>query len=639
MRTVHIGLMAVLAALAVHIADSVATAAEAKQKPNIVFFLVDDMGWMDTTVNGSRYYETPNMERLARRGMMFSDAYAASPLCSPTRSSIMTGKYPARLGITTPVCHLPPDPNWTQYPPSAPPTQKAICPNSRRFLPLEEYTVAEALRDGGYRTGHFGKWHLGVTPEHWPEKQGFEVAIHGKPDPGPPSYLSPYGFKDGTLKDGPPGEYLADRLTDEALKFIEANHGRPFFCNLWHHSVHGPWGHKEEITKGYVDRKDPRGKQDNPVMCSMLKSVDESLGRVLDKLQELKLADRTIVIFTSDNGGNCHNPIENKTNPAAIRRLEHYTRWADTKTPTNNDPLRDGKGSIWEGGTRIPLVVCWPGEVEAGSKCAEVVSSVDFYPTILEMVGLTRDPAQLFDGESFVPLLKQAGHLKRAAIFCHFPHSFGRRSPAASYVRQGDWKLVHNYDTTIFKSEYYLYNLKDDIGETRDLSQQRPDKLKELCELMGRFVKDTGAVLPIPNPAYDGKKAAMGGWVDKTNSAVLEGGNLRLEIRDRNAFIANASLSNPGDAVFEIRALSTAGGPARLSWRTADQKDFDPKNSVSFDVPDDGRWHEAHVKVPVRGTLQHVRFYPGTKPGRVTIAWIKLWDADGTLLNEWSFEE
>jgi arylsulfatase A-like enzyme len=271
--------------LSVCFVNSIAAAAETGQKPNVLFFLVDDMGWMDTTVYGSQYYDTPNMDRLARRGMMFTDAYAASPLCSPTRASIMTGKYPARLGITAPVCHLPPDPNWTLFPPTAPAMLKVICPNSRRFLPLEEYTLAEALRDGGYRTGHFGKWHLGVTPDHWPEKQGFQVAIHGKPDAGPVSYISPYGFKDGTLKDGPPGEYLTDRLTDEALKFIEANRGRPFFCNLWHHSVHAPWGHKEEITKRYLDRKDPRGKQDNPVMCSMLKSVDESLGRILDKLE------------------------------------------------------------------------------------------------------------------------------------------------------------------------------------------------------------------------------------------------------------------------------------------------------------------------------------------------------------------
>jgi len=617
-----------------------ASAAEAQTpapRPNIVFFLVDDMGWMDTTAYGSRYYDTPNMERLARRGMLFTDAYSASPLCSPTRASIMTGKYPARLGITTPVCHLPPDPNWTQYPASGPPTYKVLCPNSRRFLPLEEYTLAEALRDGGYRTGHFGKWHLGVTAPHWPEQQGFEVAIHGKPDPGPPSYLSPYGFKDGTLKDGPPGEYLTDRLTDEALQFIAANRDRPFFCNLWHHGVHGPWGHKEELTKKYLDRTDPRGKQDNAVMCSMLKSVDESLGRVLDKLEELKLADRTIVIFTSDNGGNNHSPIEKRMNKAGLARLEHYTRYADSKPPTNNDPLREGKGSIWEGGSRVPWIICWPGVVRPESRCTTVVSSVDFYPTILEMVGLARNPQQLIDGESIVPLLKGTGGLQRTAIFCHFPHSFGRRSPAASYVRQGDWKLVRNYDTTIFTSPCYLYNLKDDQGETRDLSQERPDKVRELGTLLDQFVKNTGAVLPIPNPAYDTKKAALAGWVDKTNSAVLEGGDLHLDLSDRNAFIANASLDLQGPAVFEIRVQSSAGGPGRISWRTADQKEFAPQNVVEFDQPGDGQWHEIHVRLPVQGTLQHVRLYPASGPGKVTIARIKLLDVDGTPVGEWKF--
>jgi hypothetical protein len=343
------------------------------------------------------------------------------------------------------------------------------------------------------------------------------------------------------------------------------------------------------------------------------------------------------VIFTSDNGGYCYSPIEKNMNPAAVRRLEHYTRYASAKPPTSNDPLRDGKGSIWEGGTRVPLLVYWPGRVQAGSKCAEVVSSVDFYPTILEMVGLPHKASQSFDGESIVALLKQTGRLKREAIFCHFPHSFGRRSPASSYVRKDDWKLVRNYDTTIFPNEYYLYNLKEDLGETRDLARLRPDKVKELALLIDRFVKDTGAVVPIPNPAYDGKKAAMGGWVDKTKSATLASGQLKLQIRAPGAFIANASLNHPGDAVFEIRAQSTCGGPARLTWRTADQREFDPKNGVSFELPGDGQWHEAHVAFPVTGTLQHVRFYPGAKEGSVTIDWIKLWDADGTVVNEWKF--
>ncbi|MBM4048493.1 MAG: hypothetical protein FJ279_25600, partial [Planctomycetes bacterium] len=280
-----------------------ALAAETPRRPNVIFFLMDDMGWMDSTVYGSQFYETPNMERLAKRSMTFTQAYAANPLCSPTRASIITGKYPARFGITTPVCHLPPDPNWTLFPAEAAPNRKVLTPNSKRFLPIEEYTIAEALRDAGYKTCHVGKWHLGVTQPHWPEQQGFEVAAHGKPDPGPPSYFSPYGFKDGTLKDGPPGEYLTDRLTDEALKFITENRDRPFFLNFWHHAVHSPWMAKEDYIKRYFGKKDPRGHQGNPIMAAMLKSADESLGRLLDKLDELKLSENTILIFFSDNGG------------------------------------------------------------------------------------------------------------------------------------------------------------------------------------------------------------------------------------------------------------------------------------------------------------------------------------------------
>ena len=279
---------------------SVAQAAAAKPRPNIVFFLVDDMGWMDCTVYGSRYYDTPNMERLAHRSMMFTDAYAANPLCSPTRASILTGKHPARLGITTPVCHLPPLPDQPLLAETGPPHRKMIIPRSRRFLPPGEYTIAEALRDAGYKTAHIGKWHLGIRPEHWPEAQGFDVSFHGAPDPGPRSYFSPYQFPTGTVTDGPKGEYITDRVTDEALSFLRANRDRPFLIHLWHYAVHGPWGHKEEITKRYAGKKDPRGKQDNPIMASMLKSVDESLGRVLDELDRLGVADNTDLPHSAD---------------------------------------------------------------------------------------------------------------------------------------------------------------------------------------------------------------------------------------------------------------------------------------------------------------------------------------------------
>ena len=455
-------------------------------RPNIVFFLMDDMGWMDTTVFGSRYYDTPNMERLARRSMTFTAAYSASPLCSPTRASILTGKYPARTGITTACGHTPPKPRGApRFPAAASPARRFLLPESLCFLDPGEFTIAEALKEGGYRTGHVGKWHLGLNPEHWPERQGFDTAVHGKPDPGPPSYFSPYKFRAGTLKDGPPGEYITDRLTDEALRFIDANREGPFLLHLWHHAVHGPWGYKEELARQYAGRKDPRGKQNNPIMAAMLKSADESLGRVLDQLDRDGLADNTVFIFFSDNGGNVHSRIG-----------------PDQLPPTNNHPLREGKAFLCEGGTRVPCMIAWPGVVKPGSKCDEVISSVDFYPTMLEMAGLKRKPGVVIDGESIVPLLRGTGKLKREAIYCYFPHG-GPARPPGVYVRKGDWKLIRYYETgPAHPEEYELFNLREDLSETTNLAAKQPERVRELHALIDSFLSDTGAVVPKPNPAW-----------------------------------------------------------------------------------------------------------------------------------------
>jgi arylsulfatase A-like enzyme len=340
----------ILTALAV----SPLVAAEAA-RPNVVLFLVDDMGWTDCGAYGSRYYETPHIDALAKRGVRFTDAYSANPLCSPTRASILTGKYPARLGITSAVGHMPPlSKDSPRYAETAPPNRPVILPESRRYLDPQEYTLAEALRDAGYATGHFGKWHLGLTEPHWPDKHGYDVAWHGKPDPGPPGpngYFSPYSFKAGTITPGKEEEYIVDRLTDEAINFIRSNRGRPFFASVWQFGVHGPWDHKEEYTKGFVGKTDPRGKQGNPVMASMLRSVDESLGRIMAALDELGLAENTIVLFTSDNGGNVHSNTETdrrkdnvKPGHPQWRSLASYRKYAGElppRTTTHCGPAKE----------------------------------------------------------------------------------------------------------------------------------------------------------------------------------------------------------------------------------------------------------------------------------------------------------
>jgi arylsulfatase A-like enzyme len=503
--------LALLVCAAVWYAAPPAPAANAAAGPNVILFLVDDMGWMDSTPYGSTYYDAPNMERFAKRAMRFTQAYA-TPLCSPTRASILTGKYSARHGITTASGHLPPQPAGFKFlADEGAPGQRMLMPVSRNYLGPSEYTLAEALRDAGWKTAHIGKWHLGLTEPHWPERQGFEVAIHGKPDPGPASYFSPYGFRAGqTFKDGPPGEYITDRFTDEACKFIEDNRDKPFFLNLWHHGVHGPWGHKEELTRSYADRKDPRGKQGNPIMASMLKSVDDSLGRVMDKLDELKLADNTIVIFYSDNGGNVHSntPDDAKRTQRggklAAERLNDWRKWAGDQPPTNNHPLRNGKGTLYEGGVRVPLMVAWPGAVRPGTTSDAVVAAVDMYPTILDALKLKPNPQQKMDGISFVQALNQSGPLNREAVFNYFPHGGAK---AGVTVRAGDWKLIRWFDPGQQAQQHELYNLREDLGESNNLAAGQPAKVKELDAMIDRFLKDTGALAPKPNPKYDATAA------------------------------------------------------------------------------------------------------------------------------------
>lgn len=504
-----------------------AKAAEAPRHPNVILFLVDDMGWRDCGAYGSTYYETPNIDALAKRGMLFTDAYSANPLCSPTRAAILTGKYPARHGITSAVGHLPPTTGG--YPESAPANRQTIQPESRTFLDPAEYTLAEALHDAGYTTGHFGKWHLGLTEPHWPDKQGYDVAWHGKPDPGPPApngYFSPYSFKAGTIKPAAKdGTYIVDHMTDEACRFIDANRDKPFLLSMWQFGVHGPWGHREEYTKSFVGKTDPNGLQANPVMASMLKSIDESLGRVVAKLDELSLTDDTILLFTSDNGGNVHSNTEDDTKRTQVkegspqwRMLESYRQYAGYLPPTNNAPLRAGKGTLYEGGVRIPLVVVWPDKVPAGSRSSEPVCSIDFYPTLLDLLGLEKKPDVKFDGVSIASILRDpARRLGREALFNYFPHG-GPGKPPGVTVRKGNLKLIRWFETGPgYPSKHELYDLASDLGEAKNLADSRPDDVAALDALIDRFLKDTGALAPKPNPAYrPGARAADEPATDST---------------------------------------------------------------------------------------------------------------------------
>jgi arylsulfatase A-like enzyme len=445
--------------------------------------MADDLGWMDLESYGSQYYETPNLTRLADSGMSFSRAYTANPLCSPTRASIMSGKHPGRFYLTAPAGHLEPNPDSPLIGKQAASWMKVVPAISRRFMPLEEYTIAEALDDAGYVTAHIGKWHLGWE-EYWPEHQGFDINIGGGQHPGPPSYFSPY--KISTLPDGPLHEYITDRCADEAVQFLEDYQDRPFFLSYWQFPVHAPFQGYTDLISKYSAKTDPRDKQRNPIMGAMIESLDNSVGRVLDKLEELDLMDNTLVIFFSDNGGNEYNIVNGEY-------------------PTNNDPLRYGKGNIYEGGIRVPCIVAWQGKIEPGSWSSEIIQSMDFYPTLLEVAGRKPKKGQVLDGVSLLDIWTRNEALSREAIFSHFPHyTPATHGLPTTVVVSGPWKLHRQYGEGPGRtSALRLYNLEEDIGETNDLAAQYPEIVQELDGLISRHLEETGAVIPIINPAYD----------------------------------------------------------------------------------------------------------------------------------------
>jgi len=599
--------------------------ASTKKKPNFLFFLVDDMGWMDTTVYGSKYYETPNIERLAKRGMMFTDAYAANPLCTPTRASILTGKFPARFGIIGASGHIPPQPKVPLMAKTAAPWMKMVCQRSRHYMPHEEYTVAEALKENGYKTGFIGKWHLGHDPFN-PESQGFDVNIAGGAYPGPPSYFSPY--KIHTLEDGPNGEYLTDRLTEDALKYLENNKDDPFMLCMWHYAVHSPHQAKKEITKKYREKVDPRGKQDCPTMASMLQSMDESLGKILDKLDALNLTEDTIIIFMSDNGG------------------VHFSE-VDRTTPTNNYPLREGKATLYEGGTREPCIVVWPGVVKPDSTCTEIIQSIDFFPTMLEIAGIKLKKGVEIDGQSIVPLLTGKGKFDRETIFCHFPtYVIATKSLPGTYVRKGDWKLIRLYGEGPNRSNSFeLYNLKDDISETKNLADKMPKKVKELDALISQHLKEIKAPLPVPNPSYNKKLFNL--ITDKPIQGWIPGGTCNIFEKDglliADSFGGDPSFYNneidgcSGDVILKIKMKSSSEGNGLIFWKSDKVHVFQAGYSVDFNIFHDNKWHEYSVKLPVKHVLKGLRIDPCTKPGKVEFEWIEICSPDGKPLKKWKF--
>jgi len=489
---------------------SACSASLADSKPNIVFFLVDDLGQRDLGCYGSQFYETPSIDRLAKEGVLFDNAYSTCHVCSPSRASIQTGKYPARTNLT----------EWLGGRPERA-YEKLHSAEKTSKLPDEEQTLAETLKAQGYRTAFYGKAHLGRHPRAW----GFDESTFGWYG----SYHYPFKVRGGNGPDGKGGDYLTDRFTDLAVDFIERNQDQPFYLHMAHFAVHDPLDGRKDLVKkyqkklatmpddggpAYILEKNPDGpglsseelraieedqtfkttqerrvwwvkqKQDNVQFAGMVEAMDESLGRIRAKLKELGLEDNTIIIFTSDNGGmaasNQYCDI-NKSQGALNRRFA-----------TSNLPLRGAKGWNYEGGVRVPLIVHWPGHTEAGKTSHAVVTGTDYYPSLLEMIGLPSMPKQHMDGKSFVPALKGNAY-DRGAVYWHFPHysNHGYQSPGGA-IRLGKYKLLEYFENGTVQ----LFDLENDIGEKHDISKENPETMKKLLRMLHGWRKEVDARMP-----------------------------------------------------------------------------------------------------------------------------------------------
>lgn len=630
--------------------DVPAAATESDPPLNVLLILADDLGWSDTTLFGTtRFYRTPNMERLAARGMTFTRAYSSSPLCSPTRASILTGLSPARHGITAPQCHLPEvilEPSVAER---AAPDCKSIQTVSASRLDPRHYTLAEALRDAGYVTGHFGKWHLGPEP-YSPLQHGFDVDVPHWPGPGPAgSYLAPWKFPDFDHDPDLPHEHIEDRMAKEAVSFMEQNRDKPFFLNYWMFSVHAPFDAKPDRIELYRERVDPRDPQRCPTYAAMIESMDDAVGTLLDTLDRLGLAERTVILFASDNGGNMYNEVEGET-------------------PTSNAPLRGGKATVYEGGVRGPCCVVWPGVVPVGSRSDEMVQSSDFYPTLLEITGIAPREGQRFDGISLVPALR-GQTLGERAIFTYFPHQprVPEWLPPSISVHQGDWKLIrifHGGEDGAHR--WKLFNLQDDLGEQHDLAGQLPERVREMDALIEAFLTETAAVRPVANPAFNSDmyrpelegvqiqpKAAGGadrqrylgkpvaGWrANQQAQLQIDRGQLLITSKGSDPHLS-FELPNPlqpGKYVLHLSMTAEAQGKGQWFWQEqGSQPPFFRDRSVTFDLHHDGRRHDYLVEFACQSPMVAVRLDPGQAAGSIRIHSLELRDPDGKSVYSWQW--
>ena len=617
-------------ALATVLPLNFAIEAAEQSRPNILLILADDLGWSDLGCQGSTFYRTPNIDRLAAEGTRFTDAYA-TPVCSPTRAAIMTGKSSARLHLTNPLSETNPAPKSPRERGKDYPWHKYIEPLQIPALSLDEVTVAERLRDAGYATAIFGKWHLGGKGFD-PEKQGFDVNVGAGYYPHPKTYFSPYRMDD-VIKDGPAGECLTDRLTDETIRFITAPRAKPFFIYLSHYAVHTPIQAKPEVVARYEKTTDPLQPQNNPEYAAMIDSLDENIGKLMAALKASGQEKNTVVIFVSDNGGVIHT-------------------FGGNQKVTSNLPLRSGKGTLWEGGVRVPMVVRWPGVTAPGSICSTPVTCADFYPTFCEIatVPVQTGVGTEMDGESIIALMKNPSAPLQRDILCWlYPHDNEFTEPCSA-IRQGDMKMIRFYGGSV-----KLFNLKEDIGESNDISAKFPELVSDLSAQMDAWLKRVGAWEMVPNPQYNPLMHEHGiypafdpikdgaslvaewnfdgndpeGWTAVKKCAVsVRAGKLNVVSQGYGASMEIAQkLSEPGTYVMQVKVREEGikEGACVLFWKDDTQKLFDKSQRIQFALPHNTEENVTAALFRISKPADSLRFDPATTSGKLVFDWIRIY--------------
>lgn len=456
-------------------------------RPNVIFIMADDLGWADTSLFGQTdYYETPNLQRLAERGMLFSRAYA-TPTCTPTRASLITGKHPARIGITRPVGHVDRVALKKDKPQRANRSLPFIDPGTLTRLDHNYDTLAEVFKSNGYKTSHFGKWHLGRSP-YSPLEHGFDSDTPGWWHSGPTqSYLGPWG--DPNFKPSFPGEHIEDRMALEIRNYINENLHEPMFINYWMFSVHAPFAGKPELIEKYSAKPKTDRFRQSPTYAAMIEAMDTAIGAVLDGIDDAGIADNTVIIFYSDNGGNAIQAVAGEDVPL-----------------NSNAPLRGGKGSLFEGGVRVPMIISWPNKIAPGTQSDRHVSSEDFFPTLVELLDLEIPKYLTFDGNSFAPAL-EGQSLSDTAKFVFVPHLVKKLNlPPAVAMYSGKWKLIRFFHVADdFEHSWMLFDLEADPGERINLAAEHPNTVKEMDRAINIFLQETEADIPLPNPEYNGE--------------------------------------------------------------------------------------------------------------------------------------